>query len=158
MENVDRLAASNYIPSVDDVLRARLKTTGITETRFPMKRVNIQQVSLHKALDRALTLFSSLLDVGGQRSERKKWIHCFEAVTSIVFVVALSEYDQVLLEEANQVCISPGKKKKKRKGVTFCSLTYVLIYTEPNDGKSGTFRVRHQLTVVPTYLCHIAAQ
>ncbi|ORY94630.1 heterotrimeric G-protein alpha subunit, GPA3-like protein [Syncephalastrum racemosum] len=85
MENVDRLAASNYIPSVDDVLRARLKTTGITETRFPMKRVNIH-----------------LLDVGGQRSERKKWIHCFEAVTSIVFVVALSEYDQVLLEETNQ--------------------------------------------------------
>lgn len=45
-----------------------------------------------------------MFDVGGQRSERKKWIHCFENVTSIIFCVALSEYDQVLLEEANQVC------------------------------------------------------
>ena len=46
-----------------------------------------------------------MFDVGGQRSERKKWIHCFENVTSIIFCVALSEYDQVLLEEANQVCV-----------------------------------------------------
>ena len=44
-----------------------------------------------------------MFDVGGQRSERKKWIHCFEAVTSIIFCVALSEYDQVLLEESGQV-------------------------------------------------------
>lgn len=44
-----------------------------------------------------------MFDVGGQRSERKKWIHCFDAVTSIIFCVALSEYDQVLLEESNQV-------------------------------------------------------
>lgn len=44
----------------------------------------------------------SMFDVGGQRSERKKWIHCFEAVTSIIFCVALSEYDQVLLEESSQ--------------------------------------------------------
>lgn len=47
--------------------------------------------------------FISMFDVGGQRSERKKWIHCFEAVTSIIFCVALSEYDQVLLEESGQV-------------------------------------------------------
>lgn len=43
-----------------------------------------------------------MFDVGGQRSERKKWIHCFESVTSIIFCVALSEYDQVLLEEDRQ--------------------------------------------------------
>ena len=45
---------------------------------------------------------NSMFDVGGQRSERKKWIHCFENVTSIIFCVALSEYDQVLLEESSQ--------------------------------------------------------
>jgi len=44
-----------------------------------------------------------MFDVGGQRSERKKWIHCFESVTSIIFCTALSEYDQVLLEQRNQV-------------------------------------------------------
>jgi guanine nucleotide-binding protein G(i) subunit alpha len=48
-----------------------------------------------------------MFDVGGQRSERKKWIHCFENVTSIIFCVALSEYDQVLLEESSQVSNFP---------------------------------------------------
>lgn len=51
----------------------------------------------------SLTESCSMFDVGGQRSERKKWIHCFENVTSIIFCVALSEYDQTLLEESNQV-------------------------------------------------------
>lgn len=51
-----------------------------------------------------------MFDVGGQRSERKKWIHCFENVTSIIFCVALSEYDQVLLEESNQVCENETSK------------------------------------------------
>jgi hypothetical protein len=39
-----------------------------------------------------------MFDVGGQRSERKKWIHCFEGVTAIIFCVALSGYDLVLAE------------------------------------------------------------
>lgn len=45
-----------------------------------------------------------MVDVGGQRSERRKWIHCFENVTSIIFLVALSEYDQILFESENEVC------------------------------------------------------
>jgi guanine nucleotide-binding protein G(i) subunit alpha len=53
----------------------------------------------------------SMFDVGGQRSERKKWIHCFENVTSIIFCVALSEYDQVLLEESNQVMSSVSSRR-----------------------------------------------
>ncbi|KAH8988405.1 G-protein alpha subunit [Lactarius akahatsu] len=84
-EEANRIAASNYIPSTEDVLRARVETTSITETRFPMG-----QLSVH------------MVDVGGQRSQRNKWIHSFESVTSVVFVTALSEYDQVLLEEKKQ--------------------------------------------------------
>lgn len=44
-----------------------------------------------------------MVDVGGQRSERRKWIHCFENVTSIMFLAALSEYDQFLVESDNEV-------------------------------------------------------
>ena len=44
-----------------------------------------------------------MVDVGGQRSERRKWIHCFENVTSIMFLVALSEYDQFLVESDREV-------------------------------------------------------
>ena len=39
------------------------------------------------------------IDVGGQRSERKKWIHCFEDVSMLIFLTAISEYDQVLEED-----------------------------------------------------------
>ncbi|KAG9245750.1 G protein alpha subunit [Calycina marina] len=84
-EEANRIAAPDFCPLEMDVLRARTKTTGIYETRFTMGSLSIH-----------------MFDVGGQRSERKKWIHCFENVTSIIFCVALSEYDQVLLEESNQ--------------------------------------------------------
>lgn len=83
--NVQRISDPDYIPNVADILRARIKTTGIYETQFQMGRLNIH-----------------MYDVGGQRSERKKWIHCFDNVTIIIFCVALSEYDQVLLEETTQ--------------------------------------------------------
>ena len=84
-DQVNRIGAPGYVPNEADVLHARTKTTGISETKFKSG-----QLSIH------------MFDVGGQRSERKKWIHCFEAVTSIIFCVALSEYDQVLLEENGQ--------------------------------------------------------
>ena len=41
------------------------------------------------------TLFARMLDVGGQRSERRKWIHCFDDVKAIIFLTAINEYDQV---------------------------------------------------------------
>ncbi|KAI8378389.1 putative guanine nucleotide-binding protein alpha-3 subunit [Blakeslea trispora] len=84
-DSIDRIGQASYLPDEQDVLRARLKTTGITEIEFQLGSLMIH-----------------MFDVGGQRSERKKWIHCFESVTSIIFCVALSEYDQVLLEESSQ--------------------------------------------------------
>lgn len=47
-----------------------------------------------------------MFDVGGQRSERKKWIHCFEGVTAIIFIVAMSEYDLTLAEDQEMVCLN----------------------------------------------------
>jgi hypothetical protein len=44
-----------------------------------------------------------MFDVGGQRSERRKWVPCFEAASPIIFCVPLSEYDQALLEQTKQV-------------------------------------------------------
>lgn len=68
------------------MLHARLRTTGITETLFELGQLNFR-----------------MMDVGGQRSERKKWIHCFEGVQCLLFMVALSGYDQSLLEDQNAV-------------------------------------------------------
>lgn len=74
------------MPTEQDILRTRVKTTGIVEVHFSFKNLNFK-----------------LFDVGGQRSERKKWIHCFEDVTAIIFCVAMSEYDQVLHEDETTV-------------------------------------------------------
>ena len=47
-----------------------------------------------------LPLFnSSKIDVGGQRNERRKWIHCFEDVMLLMFLTAVSEFDQVCEED-----------------------------------------------------------
>jgi hypothetical protein len=40
-----------------------------------------------------------MVDVGGQKNERKKWIHCFQDVTAILFVVGTSDYDLKLEED-----------------------------------------------------------
>ena len=84
--SIDRMAAPNYMPTDQDILRSRVKTTGITETTFKVGELTYK-----------------LFDVGGQRSERKKWIHCFENVTALVFLVSLSEYDQMLYEDESVV-------------------------------------------------------
>ena len=40
-----------------------------------------------------------LVDVGGQRSERRKWIQCFDNVTAVLFIISLSDFNQVLAED-----------------------------------------------------------
>lgn len=85
LDDVDRLTQPDYLPTLQDILRVRTPTTGIIEYPFDLDSIIFRMV-----------------DVGGQRSERRKWIHCFENVTSIMFLVALSEYDQVLVESDNE--------------------------------------------------------
>ena len=46
-------------------------------------------------------IICSVVDVAGQRSERKKWIHCFDDVKALIFVVSLAGYNQVLFEDAS---------------------------------------------------------
>jgi len=82
-ENLDQYKdLDSYRITDEDILHIRKRTTGILETKFSYS-------------DRNFTM----VDVGGQRNERRKWIHCFEDVTAIIFVTALSEYDQVLEED-----------------------------------------------------------
>lgn len=85
LDDLDRVASPDYLPTEQDVLRVRVPTTGVHEYLFVLQGINFLMV-----------------DVGGQRSERRKWIHCFDNVTSIMFLAALSEYDQVLAESGSE--------------------------------------------------------
>lgn len=82
MDKLDEVMQKDYVPTEQDVLRSRVPTTGIVENHFEIDGNQFK-----------------MFDVGGQRSERKKWIHCFENVTSVLFVAAISAYDQVLYED-----------------------------------------------------------
>ena len=80
--NADRILEKKYVPTNEDIVRMRKSTIGINETV-----VNFGDVSFR------------LVDVGGQRTERKKWIHCFEGVSSVIFIASLAEYNQSLVED-----------------------------------------------------------
>jgi len=80
----------SYLPTDQDILRSREKTTGIIETTFKVGELTYK-----------------LFDISGQRNERKKWLHCFENVTALVFLVNLSEHDQMLYEDESVVCFVP---------------------------------------------------
>ena len=85
LESLHRISAADYLPTLQDILRVRVPTSGILEYTFDLQDVRFR-----------------IVDVGGQRSERRKWIHCFEDVASIIFLTALSEYDQILFESDNE--------------------------------------------------------
>eukprot|EP01126_Amoeba_proteus_P032373 TRINITY_DN3157_c0_g2_i10.p1 TRINITY_DN3157_c0_g2~~TRINITY_DN3157_c0_g2_i10.p1 ORF type:complete len:288 (+),score=47.02 TRINITY_DN3157_c0_g2_i10:82-864(+) len=71
-ENAMKYVNDDYEPNQDEILRIRIKTTGIIETRFVNKN--------HTWL---------VVDVGGQRNERKKWVSCFTSVDAIIFLMYL---------------------------------------------------------------------
>ncbi|XP_065103025.1 guanine nucleotide-binding protein subunit alpha-15-like [Paramisgurnus dabryanus] len=102
MTNLDRIASEDYIPTAQDVLRVRFPTTGISDYSFSTDKMNLR-----------------IVDVGGQKSERKKWIHCFENVTSLIFLASLSEYDQVLEEN--------DKENRMKESL---SLFYTIIHSK----------------------------
>lgn len=80
-----RISSTDYIPTEADVLKSRRKTTQVTVERYIIEGIEFE-----------------VYDVGGQRSERRKWVDCFDNVDAVIFVAALSEYDQVLAESKRQ--------------------------------------------------------
>ncbi|XP_070575760.1 guanine nucleotide-binding protein G(s) subunit alpha-like [Ptychodera flava] len=85
LDKVNVVRQADYSPTEQDILRCRVLTSGIFETRFQVDKVNFH-----------------MFDVGGQRDERRKWIQCFNDVTAIIFVVACSGYNLVLREDPSQ--------------------------------------------------------
>ena len=83
-QNMDRILNPSYTPTEQDVLKSRVQTTGVVETSFKTGNITYR-----------------LFDVSGQRSERQKWLHCFDDVMikAVLFVTALSGYDMTLTED-----------------------------------------------------------
>jgi guanine nucleotide-binding protein G(o) subunit alpha len=81
LQDVMRIASPSFKPTTQDILLARMRTTQVVMERYRIDGIDFE-----------------MYDVGGQRSERRKWIDCFDHVDAVIFVAALSEYDQSLAE------------------------------------------------------------
>ncbi|KAJ6231793.1 guanine nucleotide-binding protein g(o) subunit alpha [Anaeramoeba flamelloides] len=82
LDKIGDISEPDYQPSQDDILHCRVRTTGITQTKFTISSQSF-----------------TIVDVGGQRCERRKWINCFENITAVIFVASMSEYNQQLFED-----------------------------------------------------------
>ncbi|KAG1826368.1 guanine nucleotide binding protein, alpha subunit [Suillus discolor] len=89
LNDLDRVTALNYTPNDDDVLRARLKTVGVSEYRCEMEAVAGRESGTEWRI----------VDVGGSRSQRATWVPFFDDVDAIIFLAPISSFDQVLAED-----------------------------------------------------------
>ncbi|XP_059093318.1 guanine nucleotide-binding protein G(q) subunit alpha isoform X7 [Tigriopus californicus] len=135
LNDIDRIAEPDYLPTQQDILRVRVPTTGIIEYPFDLEEIRFRMV-----------------DVGGQRSERRKWIHCFENVTSIIFLVALSEYDQILFESDNE------NRMEESKALFKTIITYpwfqhssVILFLNKKDLLEEKIMYSHLVDYFPEY-------
>ncbi|GMS92368.1 hypothetical protein PENTCL1PPCAC_14543, partial [Pristionchus entomophagus] len=81
LPNLTKLLAPGYTPTPEDILHLRIPTTSVNEINFSFATRTIR-----------------LIDVGGQRTYRKKWLHCFDGVAAVLFVASMAAYDQSLDE------------------------------------------------------------
>eukprot|EP00948_MAST-09A_sp_MAST-9A-sp1_P003096 g3096.t1 len=77
-----RVIQSDYEPSQTDILRARYRTRGVSKFAFNLEKMSYV-----------------VLDVGGQRNERRKWLCHFDNCKAVIYVASLAEYDCTLMED-----------------------------------------------------------
>jgi len=117
VEHAMRFANRGYLPTQDDVIRAKLRTTGITEVTF-----NVGQTEF------------TMVDVGGQRSERRKWLNCFVDISAVIFLVAINEYDMVLEEDNKTNRMEESLKLfQKLTGAQWFESTSFILFLNKSD-------------------------
>jgi GTPase SAR1 family protein len=84
-DKIDIMKIIHYVPDIDDMLYCRFRTSGIVTERYVIDGITFE-----------------MYDVGGQRNERRKWIHCFEKVTAVIFVAGLSDFNMQVFEDTSQ--------------------------------------------------------
>ncbi|KAF7296871.1 Guanine nucleotide-binding protein alpha-4 subunit [Mycena indigotica] len=93
-----RITAPGYVPSDNDVVRARLRTMGVQEWRVVLE----QGAGGLGGSGLASDSFGAewvIYDVGGSRSMRHAWLPYFDAVNAIIFLAPISCFDERLAED-----------------------------------------------------------
>eukprot|EP01084_Bolivina_argentea_P158260 275699_1 len=87
-DNMHKYCRDDYIPTVKDFIHSYQRTTGVNKIKFAMKKYKSEYQEVYE-----------IFDVGGQKNERRKWMHFFDNTAAIIFVAALSGYNQLLWED-----------------------------------------------------------
>jgi guanine nucleotide-binding protein G(i) subunit alpha len=113
--DLKRFRPPDYIPEFNDVLFCRRKTTGVVEARVVFPEIRL--------------LF---VDVGGQRSERKKWVQLYGGLEALIFVASLSEFDQKCYEDdtTNRMQESLDLFEDTINNSTFAQMTIILFFNK----------------------------
>ena len=109
---IGEIGRRDYSPTDEDLIRVRVRTTGIVQASFEMDK----------------HVFN-IVDVGGQRSERKKWALQFDNVKAVLFIVAASEYDQTVWEyqDKNRMHESLEIFEESLRHRSFTDCTFILF-------------------------------
>jgi len=136
LDHVERVAAEDYVPTIEDILFSRVKTSGVTEVSFTVDDSQFRVV-----------------DVGGQRSERKKWMNCFDDVSAVLFVVALSEYDLTLYEDSTTNRMSESLKlfQDTVNNPAFVKTPFVLLLNKEDLFRQKLHAAGGTLSTFPDY-------
>lgn len=135
LNRVREVTEEKFVPNTEDVLRVRVRTTGMTEEEFDMQGLKFR-----------------MIDVGGQRNERRKWIHQFEAISAIIFITAISEYDQTCFEdeETNRMVESLNLFEEISKWKWF-EKTSVILFLNKRDLFEKKFKTVPLLKYFPKF-------
>ncbi|OCH92456.1 G-protein alpha subunit [Obba rivulosa] len=87
LDQAARVAALDYTPTEEDILKARIRTTGVEEYRVEMETATEKGESW------------TFYDVGGHRGQRAAWAPYFDDVNAMVFLCPIAGFDQVLSED-----------------------------------------------------------
>mmetsp|Transcript_27600 Transcript_27600/g.51479 ORF Transcript_27600/g.51479 Transcript_27600/m.51479 type:complete len:360 (-) Transcript_27600:320-1399(-) len=85
LDKAESIGRDAYKASEEDIIRSRVRTVGRSKIRFDVRGQMFE-----------------MEDVGGQRSERAEGKRGFDNVTSVIFVAALSAYDQTLIDDSKR--------------------------------------------------------
>eukprot|EP01083_Nonionella_stella_P002109 6061_1 len=134
-KHIHRFVESGFEPTEDDIVMARIRTTGMFTTAFDAPPVHWRVV-----------------DVGGQRSERKKWIRFFDDVEAILFVVNLAGYNQVLFEDQTKNRMSEALELFEKVTTTHCFKdTPIFLFLNKKDLFEEALRKSDITTCFPDY-------
>jgi len=111
----DRINEPGYLPITEDIIRVRRNTIGVIQYEFVLTDIQFK-----------------IIDVGGEREERVRWIDFLAAkITCVIFLGAIDEYDTKFIaddgEEKNRLKESIELFKKIQTFQWLAHTTFILF-------------------------------